>query len=161
MIREVCVRDAQEIVDIYNYYIENTNITFEENILSAEDMKQRIEEKLEHNNPWIVYEENGKVIGYAYLGTWRDRSAYRFSKESSVYVKEDMKGNGIGTLLYKELIKLAKERGIHAIIASITCPNELSFKLHEKLGFEKMAEYKEVGYKNDTWLDVAFYELLI
>ena len=161
MIRGVCVRDAQEIVDIYNYYIENTNITFEESILSAEDMKQRIEEKLEHNNPWIVYEENGKVIGYAYLGTWRDRSAYRFSKESSVYVKEDMKGNGIGTLLYKELIKLAKERGIHAIIASITCPNELSFKLHEKLGFEKMAEYKEVGYKNDTWLDVAFYELLI
>ena len=161
MIREVCVRDAQEIVDIYNYYIENTNITFEESILSVEDMKQRIEEKLEHNNPWIVYEENGKVIGYAYLGTWRDRSAYRFSKESSVYVKEDMKGNGIGTLLYKELIKLAKERGIHAIIASITCPNELSFKLHEKLGFEKMAEYKEVGYKNDTWLDVAFYELLI
>ena len=161
MIREVCVRDAQEIVDIYNYYIENTNITFEESILSAEDMKQRIEEKLEHNNPWIVYEENGKVIGYAYLGTWRDRSAYRFSKESSVYVKEDMKGNGIGTLLYKELIKLAKERGIHAIIASITCPNELSFKLHEKLGFEKMAEYKVVGYKNDTLLDVAFYELLI
>ena len=69
MIREVCVRDAQEIVDIYNYYIENTNITFEESILSVEDMKQRIEEKLEHNNPWIVYEENGKVIGYAYLGT--------------------------------------------------------------------------------------------
>lgn len=161
MIRQVKLSDAKAIVDIYNYYVVNTNITFEEEVITITEMERRIQDKLDHNNPWIVYEENNEVIGYAYLGTWRDRAAYRYSKESSIYLRHSAMGNGIGTLLYTELIKIAKELGLHTIIASITCPNEKSFKLHEKLGFKKMTEYKEVGFKNNSWLDVAFFQLMI
>lgn len=161
MIRKVQLEDAKQIADIYNYYILHTNITFEEEAITSEEMANRIKEKLEHDNPWIVYEESNKIVGYAYLGTWRDRSAFRYSKESTIYLRTEEKGRGIGTKLYKELIKLAKENNYHAIIASITVPNEASFKLHENLGFYKTAEYREVGYKNNQWLDVSFFELIL
>lgn len=161
MIRKVSLNDAKEIVDIYNYYVMNTNITFEEEKISEDEMKNRIKEKLEHNNPWIVYEEDGEILGYAYIGVWRDRAAYKYSKESTIYLRNGVNNRGIGSKLYGELIKLSKASNVHTIIASITVPNEASFKLHEKFGFKKMTEYKEVGYKNGEWLDVAFFQLML
>ena len=88
MIRSVTIEDAKEIVEIYNYYILNTNITFEEKELDVEEMERRIELKIK-NNPWTVYEKNGQVLGYAYLSEWHERSAYRFSKEVSIYLHKN------------------------------------------------------------------------
>ncbi|ASW43288.1 GNAT family N-acetyltransferase [Clostridium isatidis] len=157
MIRLVKLTDAKDIVDIYNYYILNTNITFEEEELTIKEMEKRIREKTK-KYPWLVYEEDKKVLGYAYLSQWKERSSYRYSCEASIYLHKDYKGKGLGTKLYEELLKLAKEINMHIIISGITIPNEASIKLHERLGFEKVAEFKEVGFKNNSWLNVGYWQ---
>lgn len=157
MIRNVRPDDAKAIVDIYNYYIINTNITFEEEELTIEDMQERIIEKTKEH-PWIVYEENGQVIGYAYLAQWHNRSAYKFSKEVSIYVDHNERGKKIGFKLLDELLKLAREYKVHTVVSGITIPNEASIRLQEKFGFEKIAEFKEIGYKNNEWLNVGYWQ---
>lgn len=157
MIRKVELKDAKAIVDIYNYYILNTNITFEVETLKEEDMKERIQ-KIMKKYPYIVYEDKGQVLGYAYLGEFKSRAAYRFSVESSIYLDINSKGKGIGKKLYEEILELAKGYDIHTIIAGITIPNEASIGIHEKLGFKKVAHFEEVGYKEGKWLDVGYWQ---
>ncbi len=160
MIRNIHMDDAKAVADIYNYYIKNTVITFEENPVTEDEMKDRI--KLYNLNlPWIVYEENNEVLGYAYASEWKSRCAYKFSVESTVYLKHQEKGKGLGTKLYQELINLIKESPVHAIIGGIALPNNPSVALHEKLGFEKVAEFKEVGFKFETWVNVGYWELIL
>ncbi|MBZ4684250.1 MAG: phosphinothricin acetyltransferase [Fusobacteriales bacterium] len=158
MIRKVKLSDAKQIADIYNYYIEKTIITFEEEKVSEKEIEKRIE-KILKDYFWIVYEENNKILGYAYVGKWRERSAYRFTVESSVYLDKNHTGKGIGEKLYRELIKISKDKGLKAIMGVISIPNEASIKLHEKLGFYKAGYFKEVGIKFDKWIDVAYYQL--
>jgi phosphinothricin acetyltransferase len=157
MIRKVEIKDAKQIVDIYNYYILNTVITFEEEELTVAEMEKRIEEKT-RTNPWIVYEEEGHILGYAYLGTFRERSAFRFTKESSIYLDKGASGKGIGSKLYKKLIKLAKEYNINVIVGVITLPNEASIAIHQNFGFERVGSIKEVGFKQNKWWDVDFWQ---
>ena len=160
MIRAIKQNDAGEVAAIYNYYIENTTVTFEESPVSAEVMAQRIES---HNPelPWIVYEEDNEIIGYAYVSEWKSRCAYRFSVEGTVYLKHGKTGKGIGTRLYKELIRRLDKDKIHVVIGGIALPNEASIALHTKLGFEKVAQFKEVGFKFNKWVDVGYWELII
>lgn len=160
MIRPITLNDTEQICDIYNYYIKNTIITFEEDIVSNNEMKKRIEEVI-CSFPWLVSEEKNEITGYAYLHPWKNRSAYKYSIESSVYIRNGHHGKGIGTNLYKELFKIIEEREIHAIIAGIALPNERSIRLHEKFGFKKVAHLKEVGFKFNKWIDVGYWELLI
>ncbi|MBD0401581.1 arsinothricin resistance N-acetyltransferase ArsN1 family B [Flammeovirga sp. EKP202] len=160
MIREITLNDAQAVADIYNYYIENTVVTFEETAVSAEEIKQRILAKRE-DLPWIVFEKEGVVVGYAYASEWKSRCAYKFSIESTVYLKNTNLKEGIGTLLYTELIDRIKKTNVHAIIGGIALPNDGSTRLHEKLGFEKVAQFREVGYKFDQWIDVGYWELIL
>ncbi|WP_044206797.1 arsinothricin resistance N-acetyltransferase ArsN1 family B [Flammeovirga sp. OC4] len=160
MIRDITLNDAQAVADIYNYYIENTVVTFEETAVSAEEIKQRILAKRE-DLPWIVFEKDGEVVGYAYASEWKSRCAYKFSIESTVYLKNTNLKEGIGTLLYTELIDRIKKTNVHAIIGGIALPNDGSTRLHEKLGFEKVAQFREVGYKFDQWIDVGYWELIL
>lgn len=160
MIRSVKISDAKDIVNIYNYYVLNTNITFEEEELTIKDMEDRIIEKTK-NHPWIVYEEDNKVIGYAHLSQWHNKSAYKFSNESSIYLDINSRGKKIGIKLYEELLRLAKEYNIHTIVAGITIPNDASIGIHERLGFEKIAEFKEIGFKNNQWLDVGYWQKIL
>ena len=160
MIREVKLKDAKDIVDIYNYYILNTNVTFEEKELTVDQMEERIIEKTV-KNPWIVYEREGKIIGYAYLSGWNVKSAYRFSKEGTIYLDVKERGKGIGQELFKELLKIAKEYGVHAIVSGITIPNNESIKLHENFGFKKIAEFEEIGFKNNKWLNVGYWQRIL
>ncbi len=160
MIRPVTLADAQAINSIYNYYIENTAITFEEETLDSSEMKKRILEYTE-DYPWLVYEENGGIVAYCYAAKWRTRSAYRYSVETSVYVDKDLQGKGIGFALYTALLNELKKKRVHAVIAGITLPNERSQKLHEKLGFIKIAQFEEVGFKFQSWFDVGYWELQI
>lgn len=160
MIRDVKITDARSIAAIYNYYVENTVITFEEDVVSEEEMIDRIKNttlKL----PWIVYEEKGEVLGYAYASEWKSRCAYKHSVESTVYLNNKVKGKGIGTKLYQELLTRIGKGDVHAVIGGIALPNDASIALHEKLGFEKVAQFKEVGYKFNKWIDVGYWELIL
>ena len=160
MIRNAKPEDAQAICDIYNYYVLNTIVTFEEDIVLADDMAERIR-KNQEKYIWLVYEQEGEIIGYAYAGEWKSRCSYRFSVESSVYLKHGFSGRGIGSKLYDALFKELKKTNTHAVIGGISLPNEGSIALHEKFGFEKIAQFKEVGFKFDKWIDVGYWEKII
>ncbi len=158
MIRTATAADAAAIINIYNHYIATTTISFEENPVTEQEMAQRIKD-VSASLPWYVEEQDGVVIGYAYATPWRARSAYRFSVESTVYVAASHAGKGIGKRLYQTLIADLRQRGIHVIIGGIAQPNTASVALHESLGFEKVAHFKDVGRKFEQWVDVGYWEL--
>jgi len=160
MIRSVRIDDAQEIVAIYNYYIKNTVATFEEDIIDVEEMKKRISDIIS-KYPFIVYEVDGQILGYAYADVWKTRLAYKNTTESTVYLNPEFINKGLGTRLYTELLDQLRRLNFHAVIGVISLPNEGSIVLHEKLGFDKVAHFKEVGYKFNRWIDVGFWELLV
>lgn len=160
MIRTVQTKDIREICTIYNYYIENTTITFEEEPISDDEMGKRINE-IVPSYPWLVYEYNETVLGYAYATRWRARAAYRHSVELSIYISKDNLGKGIGKKLYETILAELRKTNVHAVIGGMSLPNEPSEKLHESLGFKKIAEFKEVGYKFQKWIDVGYWELII
>jgi len=160
MIRPVKIEDAPALAEIYNYYILNSIATFEETIIGGEEMEKRIQNVIPQL-PWLVYEEEGQVIGYAYANQWKARSAYRYSIESTVYLKHGETAKGVGTELYQHLLKKLSAFNVHSIIGGISIPNAASVHLHEKLGYEKVAHFKEVGYKFGKWIDVGYWELII
>ena len=153
MIREVCLKDAKDIAEIYNTYIEQTTITFETSPVNEEEMRKRIQDISAHY-PYFVYEKNGEIIGYCYAHKWKEKKAYNHTAETTIYLKRNQCGKGIGKELMNTLIDACKEKGIHALIACITVPNEASVKLHESLGFQQVSRFYEVGYKFDRRLDV-------
>ena len=108
-----------------------------------------------------MYVDQDEVVGYCYAHTWKERSAYRYTLETTVYLSPGHTGKGIGMLLMKKLIGACRENGYRALIACITEGNEASNILHEKLGFKQVSHFKKVGLKFDRWLDVADYELLL
>ncbi len=160
MIRQVKPTDAHLVCEIYNYHVINTTVTFEEIPVTAEEMKKRIL-AVTSKFPWLVYEENNELAGYAYTTEWRSRSAYRYAAESTVYLKQEYRGKGIGYLLYKHLIEESKNLSLHSLIGGIALPNNASIALHEKTGFKKVAHFQQVGFKLNQWIDVAYWQLLL
>jgi len=160
MVRKVKESDAEALCRIYNNYIAGTTITFEEISLHTDEMVSRIK-NITQNYPWLVYEENGKVLGYTYASKWKERSAYRYSVETGIYLDSNYVGKGIGTILKTELLKVLKEKSIHSVVCGIALPNPASIALCEKFGFEKVAHLKEVGYKLGKWVDVGYWELIL
>lgn len=158
MLRKVSLKDASAIAEIYNHYVHETIITFEETEVNATEIENRIQ-AITAKYPWIVFEENGEILGYAYGCEWRTRSAYRFTAESAVYLRHDLSQKGIGSTLYQELLLQLKNQGIHAVMGVIGLPNEPSIKLHEKFGFEKVAHFPQVGFKFQQWVDVGYWQL--
>ena len=161
MIRNARAKDAQDICAIYNYYVETSIATFDTEPKTPDYFVQRMKE-VQTSHPWVVFEGNDEqVVGYAYGVQLKPRSAYSKSVEISVYLHKDAGGRGIGTKLYEGLIERLKEMGMHAIIGGVSLPNEHSVRLHEKLGFEKVAHFKEVGFKFNTWIDVGYWQLTV
>ncbi len=159
MIRPASVADAPALAAIYNDYVVETTISFEETPVSATGMGERIASTLAAGLPWLVVEQEGHVLGYAYASPWRSRSAYRFSVESSVYLAKEAAGQGLGTLLYQALLAALRELGMHVVIGGIALPNPASVALHEKMGFRQVACFEEVGFKHDSWRDVGYWQL--
>jgi len=159
IIRTVRPGDAPAICAIYNEYIENTVITFEEEPLSAEEMLRRIETVTGQGHPWLVCESGDRLLGYAYASTWKSRSAYRFTLESTVYLDRTCRGKGTGTALYTRLLEEIRKGDCHVVMGVIALPNEASTALHEKLGFRKAGHFHQVGYKKNSWIDVGNWEL--
>ena len=160
MVRSATKNDAQQLVDIYNYYILNTTVTFEKTPITKEDMQSRVS-NVQSKYPWLVLENDGVLVGYAYATDWKPRYAYRHSIECTVYLKDGESGNGYGSLLYAELIKQLKQLKVHTMIGGIAQPNPGSIALHEKFGFTKVAHFKEVGFKFEQWVDVAYWQLIL
>lgn len=158
LIRAANENDALRLSEIYNYYVEHTTITFEEDKISVEDMQQRIID-ISSQYSWLVYEHKGEVVAYAYADLWKSRCAYRYTLECTIYGANDMPPQlGIGTKLYRSLLKELETQMIHSVIGVIALPNKASVALHEKMGFKKVAHFKEVGYKFDHWIDVGFWQ---
>ncbi len=160
-IRPATHLDADAIARIYNHYIAHTIVTFEEEIISADEMASRIREVASVDLPWLVAERRGEPAGYAYASRWKGRCAYRFSVETTVYLDPVWTGRGIGTSLYKGLLELLRNSSMHAAIGGIALPNPASVAMHEKLGFQKVAYFKEVGFKFNRWIDVGYWQLLL
>lgn len=160
MLRPASNEDAAAIASIYNPYILDTVITFEEEPVSAEEMASRIR-KVSSLYPWIVWQEDDKVLGYAYASSWRSRRAFRYSVETTVYVDLAHQGKGIGEKLYRELVTAMRAGGFHSALGCLALPNDPSVGLHEKLGFAKVAHMREAGWKFNRWVDVGFWELML
>ena len=159
MIREIQLTDAPAVAEIYNYYIEHTSITFEEEIISSNDIESRIKELCLSGLPWLVIEENSAVVGYAYASKWKGRCAYRFSVETTVYLSHKATTKGLGSKLYTQLFSILKEMSIHIAIGGISLPNPASIALHEKFGMKKVAHFEEVGFKFGSWVDVGYWQV--
>ena len=161
MLRSATAADAAAIAAIYNHYILHTVVTFEEETVTAEEMAQRIATTVGDGNPWFVWDEAGRILGYAYASKWKSRCSYRFSVEATVYLDKDATRRGLGTKLYSAVIDAYRNTKIHAIIGGVSLPNAGSVALHEKLGFKKVAHFTEVGWKFDQWIDVGYWELIL
>lgn len=161
MIRKVQTRDIPAITNIYNTYITNTCITFETEPVTEKEMERRMKTFIGNHYPYLVYEENGEIVGYCYAHAWKEKQAYNHTAETTIYLHPGHTGKGIGSLLMKELIGICRSAGLHALIACITVPNEASVRLHLSLGFRQVSHFTEVGKKFGKWLDVADYQLLL
>jgi L-amino acid N-acyltransferase YncA len=157
-IRNATTADAASIADIYNHYVTNTVVTFEEEPVSPAEMAGRIEEVTSASLPWLVAERGGRVLGYAYASQWKGRAAYRFTKEITVYVGQRALGQGLGSRLYTALFPILADRGIHTVLGGIALPNPASVALHEKFGLAKVAHLEEVGFKFGQWIDVGYWQ---
>lgn len=156
MIRVATDNDVASILEIYAHYVQTSHCTFELAPPALEEMRIKIQES---QYPWLVFEENSKVLGYAYATQWKAREAYKRTVETSVYMHQDEFGKGIAVKLYTHLIETLSSLGFHTILAGISLPNDASVRLHEKLGFHKVGELKEVGFKFDRWVDVGYWQL--
>jgi L-amino acid N-acyltransferase YncA len=157
MIRPATRGDAEAICNIYNFYVLNTSITFEEHPVNVEDMTNRID-AVQVKLPWLVFENDGTVKGFSFATEWKGRSAYRYTAESTIYLSQSCAGKGIGFTLYDALLTDLRQRALHSVIGGIALPNQASIALHERLGFQKVAHFNEVGFKFGTWIDVAYWQ---
>lgn len=157
LMRIVQPSDAASILEIYTPYILNTAVTFETEIPSITSFEERIKHYTE-KWPWIVYEVDGTIGGYAYATKHRERLAYQWCVESSVYIRDQFQGEGIASKLYNALFELLRLQGFINVYAGITLPNDRSISFHEKLGFTNFAYYKNVGHKLGEWRTVGWWQ---
>jgi phosphinothricin acetyltransferase len=157
MIRTACPDDAEAIHAIYAPAITHTAITFETELPGADAMRQRIVTRLQHY-PWLVWEEHGEVLAYAYATRFRERAAYDWIAETSIYVHESARRRGIARRLYGVLLDVMRLQGINQAVGVITMPGEVSVALHDALGFEPAGIWRKAGYKLGQWWDVGVWQ---
>ncbi len=159
-IRPFAPGDEHAIAALYNHYILHTTVTFEEAPLSPEAMRERIDAYRVHH-PWLVAEDEGQIVGYAYGSRFHARAAFRHTAEVSVYVRHGHERRGIARALYAPLIEALRVQGVHAVLAVISLPHAASVGLHESLGFAKQGHLTEVGFKFGQWLDIGHWQLTL
>ncbi|GAA4267960.1 GNAT family N-acetyltransferase [Hyunsoonleella aestuarii] len=158
MIRSFHKNDLKELLEIYNYYVVNTSVTFDIEPLSIETFSDKVN-RIKTDYPFLVYLENNEILGFAYGSRFRPKPAYDFVVESTVYVGHNAHGKQIGTKLYAELLQQLKQTKLHTVLGVLTIPNDASIKLHEKFGFKQVANLEEVGFKFGKWHNVGIWQL--
>ncbi|MCM1344451.1 MAG: GNAT family N-acetyltransferase [Muribaculaceae bacterium] len=156
-IRTVTPTDAPQLLHIYAPYVENTTVTFEYEVPSVEEFADRIRHTLE-KYPYLAAEEDNIILGYAYASAFKDRAAYAWSVETSIYVREDLNHKGIGTALYQALEQVLARQNICNLCACIAYPNPASISFHERFGYRTVAHFHASGFKQDTWSDMVWME---
>lgn len=159
MLRFATPDDAAALLAIYAPYIE-TSVTFEYVVPSLEEFRGRIE-TISGDYPYLVWEEDGVILGYAYAHRHMERAAYQWNAELSVYLDESACGRGLGTRLYAALMELLRLQGIRNVFGCVTLPNERSEALHRAMGFALAGTYSMAGYKNGRWHDVGWFQKAI
>jgi L-amino acid N-acyltransferase YncA len=154
-VRDANEHDAEACAAIYAPYVTDTTITFEYEPPSAAEMARRIA-AAQRAHAWLVLEDDGRVVGYAYAGPYKERAAYRWSSEVSVYLEMGRRRSGSGRLLYEALFERLAERGFRTLVAVMTLPNDASEGLHRAMGFEPIGTFRRVGWKHGQWRDVAW-----
>ncbi len=160
LIRTAQLEDADALLRIYAPYVERSVISFELEVPTPEEFRARVKELLQ-THPWLLCEIDGHVAGYAYASAHRNRPAYKWSVEVSVYVAAEYHRRGIARALYSNLFEELRARGFYNAYAGITLPNEPSSTFHRRLGFEPIGIYRRVGFKNGGWRDVEWLGLTL
>lgn len=155
MLRIATPADAISMLEIYTPFILNTGITQEVDLPTVEEFRQRIETG-SRNFPWLVAEEEGKLLGYAYASKHRERAGYQWCVETSIYIHPEAYGSGIARQLYLTLLRFLQHMGYHNAYAVITLPNPASIRFHEKTGFEYFTTFEKIGFKLGQWHDVGW-----
>ena len=158
IIREVDVSDAKEISEIYKYYVDNFPYSFEYIAPSAEEFVNRISD-ISEKFPFFVCEENDEIIAFTYAHQFKERKAYQWVCETTIYVKNDSVQKGVGRLLYEKLLPALKQQGFVKAFAVLGCPNEGSELFHQKMGFSLVSTLPDIGYKHGCWHDIKYYVL--
>ena len=156
--RPIEASDAASIAEIYAPIVESTAISFEAIPPDEQEMAERIRANVE-THPWLVAEVKSQVVGYAYASRYRARAAYRWSTESSVYIRDGFRGQGIAKRLYQSLFEVLKALGYVSVYAGFTLPNEPSRNAHLKMGFESIGVFRNAGFKFGQWHDVEWTQL--
>ncbi|MBS7577115.1 MULTISPECIES: GNAT family N-acetyltransferase [unclassified Enterococcus] len=156
-IRIATPKDSAALIEIYAPYVTDTAISFEYEVPSIEEFAERIENTLK-KFPYLVLEENNKIIGYAYANAYNKRTAYNWACEISIYIRQDNQSHGAGTLLYLALEAILKQQHIVTIVSCITEGNQKSEAFHQKHGFEKVALFNNIGYKFGEWYHVCWMQ---
>lgn len=151
-------RDAAGCLAVYAPYITDSVISFEEEPPSVEEFGERMRSTTK-THPWLVYEDDGEIVGYAYAHRHLDRAAYRWAANVAVYLAASHHRKGIGRALYTELFARLRDQGFQVLIAGVTLPNDASVGLHRAFGFEPVGTYRRIGWKNGAWHDVAWFQL--
>ena len=156
-IRAATGADATGCATIYAPYVRDTVITFE---LTPPD-EAGFARRVAQSYAWLVAAGDGEIFGYAYAGPYKDRPAYRWAAEVSVYLRMDRRGRGLGRQLYQQLFALLTERGFRTLVAGITLPNPASVALHTSFGFEPVGTWRRIGHKQGAWHDVWWGQLFL
>jgi L-amino acid N-acyltransferase YncA len=156
MIRAATGHDGPSLASIYNPYITDLVTSFEYEAVDGAEMTRRVG-TVTGRYPWLVYEHGGEILGYAYASRWKERVAYHYCAETTIYLRQGDEGRGIGTQLYTELLRILPAHDVKIAIGCIALPNDASVALHEKLGFEKVGHFPAVGFKFDRWIDIGYW----
>ena len=159
-IRTASVSDAPALLSIYAPYVEKTAVTFEYTVPSPEEFQTRIAHTLDRY-PYLVAERNREIIGYAYASAFKERAAYDWAVETSVYVSEDARRTGAGSILYKALENYLKRQNVINVNACIAYPNPGSIAFHEKHGYRIVGHFTKCGYKLGQWWDMVWMEKML
>lgn len=156
-IRTACPQDASACLAIYAPYVTHTSITFETEVPTEEAFTDRIHATLAQY-PYLVAEDEGRIIGYCYASPFKSRAAYAWSAETSIYIHPDHQGRGVGRMLYEQLELLLIKQHVHTLNACITYPNPQSIAFHEKMGYTLCAHFHRSGFKHGAWRDIVWME---
>lgn len=161
-IEDATATDLPAILAIYNDAVEHTTAIWNETLVDLDNRQAWLAERNAAGFPVLVaHDAAGEVLGYASYGTWRSIEGFRHTVEHSLYVRSDLRGQGLGPLLMQALIERAKAAGLHVMVAAIEAQNSASIRLHERLGFTISGQMSQVGRKFDRWLDLTFMQLIL
>lgn len=159
-LRTVRLEDAAAIAAIYNEYVLHTTYSYETEAVGTDAMRRRIE-AIAAAYPYYVYEQDGELVGFCYAHPFHERAAFRYTLETTIYLKRGWTGRGLGRLMMRALINECRQRGYHTLLACLCDENVVSEKFHESLGFRVCARMHETGYKFGRWVGLTDLELLL